>query len=314
MFIIGEEVAQYDGAYKVTKGLAKKHGNERVWDTPITEAGFMGLAVGASLMGLRPVVEFMTMNFSLQALDHIFNSSAKTLHMSNGSLSSPLVVRGLNGPAASVAAQHSQCFAALYANVPGLVVLSPYDAEDCKGLLKAAIRSPNPVVFLENELLYGKMFKVPGEVGSKDFVLPIGKAKTMRAGSDITLVAHSRMVGVCLEAADLLASSDGKQAEVINLRSIKPLDRSAIIESVKKTSRVVIVEDGFPQSGVAAEICAVIMEGGAFEYLDAPIERLCGMDVPMPYSKDLEEVCTPRVMDVLSAARRSLFRSERAVR
>jgi pyruvate dehydrogenase E1 component beta subunit len=260
VFIIGEEVAQYDGAYKVTKGLGKKYGAERVWDTPISESGFTGLAIGAALMGLRPVLEFMTMNFSLQAVDHIFNSSAKLLHMSNGELGGSIVIRGLNGPAASVAAQHSQCFASMYSNVPGLVVLSPYDAEDCKGLLKAAIRGPNPTVFLENELLYSKSFRVPAEVASKEFVLPIGKAKVMRYGRDITLVAHSRMVGLCEQAAEALAR-EGVSAEVINLRSIKPLDRQAIVRSVVKTGRLVVVEDGFPQNGVASEIFMTVFEG-----------------------------------------------------
>lgn len=259
VFLIGEEVAVYDGAYKVSKGLFKKHGGERIVDTPITEHGFTGLAVGAALMGLKPIVEFMTMNFALQAVDHIVNSAAKGKYMSGGDLSCPIVFRGLNGPAAAVAAQHSQCFASMFANIPGLRVVSCYDVEDARGLLKAAIRDPNPVVFLENELMYSREFEVPTSVMDMDFVLPLNKAKVMREGKHVTVVSFSRMVGVCLEAAEALEKK-GISVEVINLRSIKPLDRETIVKSVKKTHRLVTVEDGYPQHGVGAEICALAFE------------------------------------------------------
>lgn len=259
VFLMGEEVAYYHGAYKISKGLIDKYGPTRIWDTPITEAGFTGLGAGAALMGLRPVIEFMTMNFALQGIDHIINSVAKTHYMSAGILSGSIVYRGLNGPAAAVAAQHSQCFAAWYGSVPGLITLSPYDAEDCRGLLKSAIRGNNPVVFLENEYLYGEAFEISEEALGQDFLTPIGKAKIMRPGKHVTIVAYSRNVKFSLLAAEQLAK-EGISAEVINLRSIKPLDRTTIVESVKKTNRIVTVEDGFPQCGIGAEIAAVVFE------------------------------------------------------
>ena len=283
VFIMGEEVGQYHGAYKVTRGLLEKYGPSRVRDTPITEAGFTGVAVGSAFYGLKPVLEFMTFNFSMQAIDHIVNSAAKTLYMSNGDISCPIVFRGPNGPAAGVAAQHSQCFAAWYGSVPGLKVLAPYSAEDARGLLKAAIRDPDPVVFLENEILYGKSFPVDAECLDKDFVLPIGKAKIEREGKDVTIVTFSKMVGYSLEAADALAQ-EGISCEVINLRTIRPLDRDTIVNSVKKTSRLVSVEEGWPQSGVGAEIAAIAMED-CFDYLDAPMERVTGADIPTPYAE-----------------------------
>lgn len=309
VFIIGEEVAEYDGAYKVTKGLLTKYGPRRVVDTPITEAGFAGLATGAAMAGLRPVTEFMTFNFSMQAIDHIVNSAAKTLYMSGGRIPVPIVFRGPNGAAAGVGAQHSQCFAAWYGSVPGLKVLSPYDAEDCRGLLKAAIRDDNPVVVLENELMYSVSFEnVPDEVMDPDFVLPFGQAKIMREGSDISIVAHSRQVGFALQAADIL-QKDGVSVEVINLRSIRPLDRKTIAESVKKTNRLVTVEGGWPTFGIGAEVCAAVFESDAFEYLDAPVQRVSGADVPTPYAENLENKAFPQVDDVVTAARASLERS-----
>lgn len=309
VFLIGEEVAQYNGAYKVSKGLWKEHGDKRIWDTPITEMGFTGLAVGASLYGLKPIVEFMTWNFAMQAVDHIVNSCAKTRYMSGGRLHGKVVFRGLNGPAAAVAAQHSQCFAAWYGNVPGLKVLSPYDSQEARGLLKAAIRDPDPVVFLENEMMYGREFEVEESALSPDYLLPLGKAKIMRAGSDVTIVCFSRMVGISLDAAELLAKQ-GLQAEVINLRSIRPLDRTTIIESVKKTNRLITVEDGWPQHGVGSEICAAVMESEAFDYLDAPVERVTGADIPMPYSVKLEEIATPRAENVVNAVLRACYRKK----
>ena len=303
VFLIGEEVAQYNGAYKVSKDLWNKHGSGRIWDTPITESGFTGLAVGAALGGLKPILEFMTFNFAMQAIDHIVNSTAKIRYMSGGKIHGGIVFRGINGPAAGVGAQHSQCFASWYASVPGLIVISPYDPEDARGLLKAAIRDDNPVVFLENEIMYNKKFEVDEKIADKDFVLPIGKAKIMREGTDVTIVAHSRMVGVSLEAAAELEKK-GISAEVINLRTIKPMDTEAIIKSVKKTNRLVAVEDGWPTGGICAEICAVIMESEAFDYLDAPVERLASVDVPAPYSKPLEDLYTPRSQNVVNACLR----------
>jgi len=309
VFLIGEEVARYNGAYKVSKGLWEKFGDERIWDTPITEAGFAGLAVGAAFGGVKPICEFMTWNFSMQAIDHVVNSAAKTYYMSGGKINVPIVFRGTNGAARGVAAQHSQCFAAWYSSVPGLKVISPYDVEDCRGLLKAAIRDDNPVVFLENEIMYGAAFPVTDAIMDKDFVLPIGKAKIMRAGTDVTITAFSRMVGVALEAADALAK-EGIKAEVINLRTIRPLDRNAIISSVKKTNRLVTIEEGWPTSGVGAEIGAVIMESEAFDHLDAPVERVCGVDVPMPYTKGLEELALPKVSDIMKAVKRTMQRKQ----
>lgn len=298
VFVMGEEVAQYNGAYKITKGLYEKFGGGRVWDTPITEMGFAGLAVGAAFSGLRPVCEFMTFNFAMQAIDHIINSAAKTHYMSAGQINVPIVFRGPNGAAAAVGAQHSQCFAAWYGQVPGLKVLTPYDAEDARGLLKSAIRDNNPVVFLENELMYGQSFTLSPEAMSPDFVIPIGKAKIMRPGKDVTITCFSRMVHVSLEAAKILAAK-GIDAEVINLRSIRPLDRHTIINSVKKTSRLVSVEEGWPQSGVGAEVVSLVNEN-AFDYLDAPPIRVTGADVPLPYAPSLEAECLPTAEKIAS--------------
>lgn len=292
VFLMGEEVAQYNGAYKISKGLWEKFGEKRVIDTPITEMGFAGICTGAAMAGLRPVCEFMTFNFSMQAIDQIVNSAGKTLYMSGGQQNVPIVFRGPNGPAMSVGAQHSQCFAAWFGSVPGLKVIAPYDAEDAKGLLKAAIRDDNPVVFLENELMYGETFEVDNEVLGEDYILPIGKAKTMREGTDVTLVSYSKGVGTALAAAALLAEK-GVSAEVINLRSIRPLDRDAIIESVKKTGRLVTVEEGWPQSGIGAEIIAIAAEE-CFDYLDAAPERVSHADVPLPYAVNLEALCLPK--------------------
>ncbi|VAI74460.1 unnamed protein product [Triticum turgidum subsp. durum] len=357
VFLMGEEVGEYQGAYKITKGLLDKYGPDRVLDTPITEAGFTGIGVGAAYQGLRPVVEFMTFNFSMQAIDHIINSAAKSNYMSAGQISVPIVFRGPNGAAAGVGAQHSQCYAAWYAHVPGLKVLTPYSAEDARGLLKAAIRDPDPVVFLENELLYGESFPIKAEVLDSSFSVPIGKAKIEREGKDVTITAFSKMVGVTLTVKDLftlnpckivpsgpfhitfgfvscrnffdrlraqtamelrasmilmircyasgpgvmalkkkaaeILSKEGISAEVINLRSIRPLDRAAINASVRKTSRLVTVEEGFPQHGVGAEICMSVVED-SFEYLDAPVERIAGADVPMPYAANLERLAVPQ--------------------
>jgi pyruvate dehydrogenase E1 component beta subunit len=308
VFVMGEEVGEYQGAYKVTKGLLQKFGPDRVLDTPITEAGFAGLGVGAAMYGLKPIVEFMTFNFAMQAIDHLINSAAKTNYMSGGTINVPIVFRGPNGAAAGVAAQHSQCFAAWYGQVPGLKVLVPYDAEDARGLMKAAIRDPDPVVFLENELLYGESFPVSKGVLDPSFTLPIGKAKIMREGNDLTLVAFSKMVGYALKAADELAK-EGISVEVINLRSIRPLDRETINASVRKTSRLLTLEEGWPQHGVGAEICASVVEE-SFYYLDAPVERICGADVPMPYAANLERLAVPQIDDVIRAARRACFRKE----
>jgi len=305
VFILGEEVAQYDGAYKVTKGLWKKYGDKRVIDTPITEMGFAGIAVGASMAGLKPVCEFMTFNFSMQAIDHVINSAAKTYYMSSGNVPVPIVFRGPNGAAKGVAAQHSQCFGAWYSSVPGLKVLSPYSAEDCKGLLKSAIRDPNPVVFLENELMYGVTMDMSDEALSKDFTLPIGKAKVEREGSHVTLVAHSIMVGTCLEAANELAGQ-GVECEVINLRSLRPLDDQTIIKSVMKTNHLVACESGWPQCGISAEVAARVMESSAFNYLDAPILRVTGADVPTPYAQSLETLAFPQAFNVVNAVKKSL--------
>jgi len=308
VFIIGEEVGEYQGAYKITKGLHQKFGAERVRDTPITEAGFTGIACGAAFMGLKPVVEFMTFNFALQSIDHIVNSAAKTLYMSAGTISCPIVFRGPNGAAAGVGAQHSQCFAAWYMSIPGLKVLSPYDAEDARGLMKAAIRDPDPVVFLENELLYGESFQLPKEALDEDFTIEIGKAKIMREGSDVTLVAFSKMVGYCLKAAEEL-EKEGVKAEVINLRSLRPFDREAVARSAKKTGRVVVVEEGWPQCGVGSEIAACVNED-AFDYLDAPVERVTGVDIPMPYAANLEAMALPKPADIVAVAKRTLFRGD----
>ncbi|XP_026473101.1 pyruvate dehydrogenase E1 component subunit beta, mitochondrial-like [Ctenocephalides felis] len=305
VFLLGEEVAQYDGAYKVSRGLWKKYGDKRVIDTPITEMGFAGIAVGAAMAGLRPICEFMTFNFSMQAIDQVINSAAKTFYMSAGTVNVPIVFRGPNGAAAGVAAQHSQCFGAWYAHCPGLKVLSPYDSEDCKGLLKAAIRDADPVVFLENEILYGQAFPVSDQALSSDFVLPIGKAKIMRSGDHITLVAHSRAVETALQAANEL-SSKGIECEVINLRSLRPLDVDTITSSVKKTNHLITIEHGWPQCGIGSEICARIMESETFFHLDAPVMRVTGVDIPMPYAKSLEIASIPKPLDVVEAVQRVL--------
>ncbi|XP_015681402.1 pyruvate dehydrogenase E1 component subunit beta, mitochondrial [Crotalus tigris] len=305
VFLLGEEVAQYDGAYKISRGLWKKYGDKRVIDTPISEMGFTGIAVGAAMAGLRPVCEFMTFNFSMQAIDQIINSAAKTYYMSSGLVPVPIVFRGPNGASAGVAAQHSQCFAAWYGHCPGLKVVSPWSAEDARGLLKASIRDDNPVVMLENELMYGVSFELSEEVLSKDFIVPIGKAKIERQGTHITLASHSRPVSHCLEAAAVLAK-DGVECEVINLRSIRPLDIETIETSIMKTNNLVTVEGGWPQFGVGAEICARIMEGPAFNHLDAPVVRVTGADVPMPYAKILEENCIPQVKDIIFAVKKTL--------
>ena len=303
VFILGEEVAQYQGAYKVTKGLYQKYGSKRVIDTPITEMGFTGMAIGAAYKDLRPIVELMTWNFSMQAIDQVVNSAAKQYYMSAGDISVPIVFRGPNGNAAGTAAQHSQCFAAWYSSVPGLKVVSPYNSEDAKGLMKAAIRDNNPVVVLEHELMYGVSFPMSDEAQKDDFVIPIGKAKIEREGTDVTIISFSKMVGLALEAADVLAAS-GISCEVVNLRTIRPIDRDTIIESVKKTGRVVSIETGWPQCGIGSEISAIIMESDAFNWLDAPMERITGADVPMAYATDLENASLPQLEDVVATVNR----------
>jgi pyruvate dehydrogenase E1 component beta subunit len=302
VFLMGEEVAEYQGAYKVSQGLLDEFGAKRVIDTPITEYGFAGLGVGAAFAGLRPIVEFMTWNFAMQAIDHIINSAAKTLYMAGGELGCPVVFRGPNGAAARVAAQHSQEYSTWYAHCPGLKVIAPYSAADAKGLLKAAIRDPNPVVFLENEILYGHSFEVPKV---DDFVLPIGRARILRAGSDVTIVAFSLMVERALQAAEALAE-EGIQAEVIDLRTIRPLDVATIVESVKKTNRLVSVEEGWPRFGMGAELAAAMMEH-AFDYLDAPVFRVAGKDVPMPYAANLERMALPQIDDVVRGAKAACY-------
>ena len=298
VFVIGEEVAEYQGAYKVTRELLQEFGARRVVDTPITEHGFAGLGVGAAFGGLRPVVEFMTFNFAMQAIDHIINSAAKTLYMSGGQMGCPIVFRGPNGAASRVGAQHSQDYSAWYGHVPGLKVVAPYDAADAKGLLKAAIRDPNPVVFLEHELLYGESHPVPD---IEDWVLPIGKAKVRREGTDVTLTASSRMVGFALKAAEVL-SGEGVSCEVVDLRTIRPLDTATVVESVKKTSRLVTCEEGWRFFGVGAELCATVVNE-AFDYLDAPPTRVHQKDVPLPYAGNLEAFSLPGVEDIVAAVR-----------
>jgi pyruvate dehydrogenase E1 component beta subunit len=304
VFLMGEEVAEYQGAYKVSQGLLQEFGAQRVIDTPITEYGFAGLGTGAAFHGLRPIVEFMTFNFAMQAIDHIINSAAKTLYMSGGQMGCPIVFRGPNGAAARVAAQHSQCYASWYAHCPGLKVLSPWSAADAKGLLKAAIRDPNPVIFLENEILYGHSFPVPSE---GDFVLPIGRAKIERPGSDVTITAFSLPVSHALAAAEKLAG-EGINAEVINLRTIRPLDTATIVASVKKTNRLVSVEEGWPFAGIGAELAAVMMEQ-AFDWLDAPVVRVTGVDVPLPYAANLEKLALPNPDRIVEAARAVCYRA-----
>jgi pyruvate dehydrogenase E1 component beta subunit len=285
VFVMGEEVAQYQGAYKVTQGLLEEFGPKRVIDTPITEYGFAGIGTGAAMGGLRPIVEFMTFNFAMQAIDHIVNSAAKTNYMSGGQMRTPVVFRGPNGAASRVAAQHSQNYGPWYASVPGLIVIAPYDATDAKGLLKAAIRCEDPVVFLENELLYGRSFELPD---IDDFVLPIGKARIVREGGDVTIVSYSIGVGLALEAAEKLAD-EGIEAEVIDLRTLRPLDKQAVLDSLAKTNRLVVAEEGWPTCSIASEIVAICMEEG-FDNLDAPVLRVCNEDVPMPYAANLEKL------------------------
>jgi pyruvate dehydrogenase E1 component beta subunit len=302
VFVMGEEVAEYQGAYKVTQGLLEEFGPKRVIDTPITEYGFAGIGTGAAMGGLRPVVEFMTFNFAMQAIDHIINSAAKTNYMSGGQMRCPIVFRGPNGAASRVGAQHSQNYAPWYASVPGLVVIAPYDAADAKSLLKAAIRSDDPVVFLENELVYGRSFDVP--LG--DHVAQIGKARTMRPGRDVTLVSYSIGVGLALEAADILAA-DGIEAEVIDLRTLRPLDKEAVLESLSRTNRLVIVEEGWPQCSIASEIMAIAMEEG-FDDLDAPVARVTNVDVPLPYANNLEKLALVNTAAIVEAARKVCYR------
>ncbi|KAN0067991.1 pyruvate dehydrogenase E1 component subunit beta [Elaphomyces granulatus] len=304
-FILGEEVAQYNGAYKVTRGLLDRFGPRRVIDTPITEAGFAGLAVGAALAGLHPICEFMTFNFAMQAIDQIVNSAAKTHYMSGGIQPCNVTFRGPNGFASGVAAQHSQDYSAWYGSIPGLKVVAPWNSEDAKGLLKASIRDPNPIIFLENELLYGEVFPMSEAARKDDFVLPIGKAKIERPGKDLTIVSLSRCVGISLKAAAELKQKYGVDAEVINLRSIKPLDIESIIKSLKKTGRLMAVESGFPMYGVASEILAVAMEYG-FDYLTAPAVRVTGADVPTPYALKLEEMSFPQQDTIVGQAAKLL--------
>ena len=303
VFLMGEEVAEYQGAYKVSQGLLDEFGGRRVIDTPITEQGFTGLGIGAAFGGLKPIVEFMTFNFAMQAMDQLVNSAAKTRYMSGGRMHCPIVFRGPNGAASRAAAQHSQCFASWFAHIPGLTVISPYGAADAKGLLKSAIRDPNPVIFLENEILYGHKFEVPID---PDFLVPIGRARIVRPGDDVTIVAHSLMVAHALAAAEMLAA-DGIDAEIIDLRTLRPLDTATIVESVKKTNRLVSVEEGWSYGGIGAEIAAVMMEH-AFDWLDAPVARITAADAPLPYAANLENLALPRPDDIVAAARAICYR------
>jgi len=302
VFLMGEEVAEYQGAYKVSQGLLDEFGAKRVVDTPITEHGFAGLAVGAAFGGLKPIVEFMTFNFAMQAMDHLLNSAAKTLYMSGGQMGAPMVFRGANGAAARVGAQHSQDYAAWFAQIPGLKVVAPYSASDAKGLLKAAIRDPNPVVFLENEIMYGRQFDVPK---LDDWVVPIGKAKIVRQGSDVTIVSFSIGMTYALAAADKLAA-EGVSVEVVDLRSLRPMDIPTVVESVKKTNRCVVVEEGWPICSIGSEVAAQVMTH-AFDYLDAPVARIAGKDVPMPYAANLEKLALPNVDEVVEAVKAVLY-------
>jgi pyruvate dehydrogenase E1 component beta subunit len=303
VFLVGEEVAVYQGAYKVSQGLLEEFGDKRVIDTPITEHGFTGTAVGAAFAGLKPIVEFMTFNFALQAMDHIINSAAKTLYMSGGKLNCPIVFRGPNGAASRVAAQHSQCFASWYMHVPGLKVVAPYSAGDAKGLLKSAIRDPNPIIFLEHEILYGQSFDVPDD---PEHLVPIGKARIARPGKDVTIAAFSIMVGHALKAAETLAG-EGIDAEVIDLRTLRPLDTETIVNSVKKTNRLVSVEEGWPVAGIGSELSALMMEK-AFDWLDAPVVRVTGADAPMPYAANLEKLALPQPENIVAAAKAVCYR------
>ncbi len=303
VFLMGEEVAEYQGAYKVSQGLLDEFGARRVIDTPITEHGFTGLGIGAAFGGLKPIVEFMTFNFAMQAMDQLINSAAKSHYMSGGQMTAPIVFRGPNGAAARVAAQHSQCYASWYAHIPGLKVVAPYDAADAKGLLKSAIRDPNPVVFLENEILYGRSFDVPG---GEDVLAPIGRARIARPGADVTIAAFSIMVGHALDAATALAG-EGIDAEVIDLRTLRPLDTETLVASVKKTNRLVAVEEGWPVAGIGSELAAIVMEQ-AFDWLDAPVARVCAADVPLPYAANLERLALPQPDDIARAAKDVLYR------
>ena len=303
VFVMGEEVAEYQGAYKVTQGLLDEFGPKRVIDTPITEYGFAGIGTGAAMGGLRPIIEFMTFNFAMQAIDHIINSAAKTNYMSGGQMRCPVVFRGPNGAASRVGAQHSQNYGPWYASVPGLVVIAPYDAADAKGLLKAAIRSEDPVVFLENELVYGRSFELPE---LDDHVLPIGKARIMREGTDVSIVSYSIGVGLALDAAETLAA-EGINAEVIDLRTLRPLDRSAVLTSLAKTNRLVVAEEGWPVCGIASEIISICMEEG-FDHLDAPVLRVCNEDVPLPYAANLEKAALINAAKIADAVRRVCYR------
>ena len=303
IYLMGEEVAQYQGAYKISQGMLEEFGEKRVIDTPITEYGFAGIAVGSAFKGLKPIVEFMTMNFAMQAIDHIINSAGKTLYMAGGQLGCPIVFRGPNGCAARVGAQHSQDYGSWYAHIPGLKVVAPWSGADAKGLMKAAIRDPNPVVMLENEIMYGQSFEVPTD---EDFVIPIGRAKIEREGTDVTIIAYSIMVGKSLEAAKKLEEM-GISAEVINLRTLRPLDRWTIVESVKKTNRCVSVEEGWPYAGIGSEIAALVNEH-AFDYLDAPVRRVCAADVPMPYAANLEKLAVPQVDEIVHVVKEVCYK------
>ena len=303
VFVMGEEVAEYQGAYKITEGLLQEFGEKRVIDTPITEQGFAGIAIGSAFAGLRPVVEFMTFNFAMQAIDQILNSAGKTNYMSGGQVKCPIVFRGPNGAASRVGAQHSQCYASWYSHIPGLKVVAPYSASDAKGLLKSAIRDPNPVIFLENEVVYGFKFDVPedGSFESGDFLIPIGKANVVKKGSDATIITYSIQVGNALKAAEILAN-EGISVEVIDLRTIRPLDKDTILDSVRKTHRAVIVEEGWGFASVSATISAILMEE-AFDELDAPVIRVNAKDVPLPYAANLEKLALPNVEDIIKAVK-----------
>jgi pyruvate dehydrogenase E1 component beta subunit len=304
VFLMGEEVAEYQGAYKVSQGLLQEFGPKRVIDTPITEMGFAGIGTGAAMMGLKPIVEFMTFNFAMQAIDHIVNSAAKTLYMSGGTIKCPIVFRGPNGAAARVAAQHSQCYAAWYGHIPGLKVIAPWSAGDAKGLLKSAIRDTNPVVFLENELLYGQSFEVPE---GPDHTVPIGKANVVRPGRDVTIVGYSIMISKAMQAVERL-TAEGIDAEVIDLRTIRPLDAKTVLASVRKTGRLVTCEEGFPFCGIGAELSAMAMDQ-AFDYLDAPVARVAGKDVPLPYAANLEKMALPQADDIVTAAKAVCYKA-----
>lgn len=309
VFLMGEEVAEYDGAYKISKGLFKKWHAKRIIDTPISEMGFTGIGVGAAMQGLRPIIEFMTFNFSMQAIDQVINSAGKIHYMSAGILNCPIVFRGLNGAAFGVAAQHSQCYAAWYTHCPGLKVVSPWSAEDARGLLKSAIRDDNPVIFLENEPMYGVAFEVDEKVLDKDFLLPIGKAKVEREGKDCSIITFSKMVQFSLEAAKIL-EKEGISVEVVNLRTLRPMDTPTIINSIKKTHRCVTVEEGWATCGIGAEICALTHETSAFDYLDSPVVRITGADVPMPYAKNLEQLALPQIEHIVRGVKKTLYRNK----